>query len=120
MLILKIILAIVSWGFFIYVIFNVPYPDSLPAANLSQLLAFFIPLFLSLILTINFIFKNMPSSIILSFGILLLLILKSLGALNLISIILTVLAVALLISYFQPNLTYPTFMPKIKHLRRKR
>lgn len=120
MLFLKIFLALIFWGVFIYVIFYIPYPDSLVVASPYQLFAFFVPLLIGLTLSIDFIFKKLSSSIILSLGIISLLVLKSLGALNLISLILILLALILLLSYFKPNLTYPEFMPKLKRRGRRK
>ena len=56
-IILKIFPALIFWGIFIFVIFQLPYPESLTQASLFQLLAFFIPLFLALVLTLNLFLK---------------------------------------------------------------
>ncbi len=129
---LKIFLALIFWSLFIYVIFTVPYPESLPQASSFQLLSFFIPLFLALALTANLLINNIPSSLIFSLGIILLLFLKSLKAINSIAIILIIIAILLVISYFKTpksirptrsgfkNLTSSNFVPKLRNLRRKR
>ena len=91
-IILKIFPALFFWGIFIFVIFYVEYPKSLTQATLFQILAFFVPLFLALSFTLSYI---------LSLGIILLLILKSLDALNLVTSALTLLAVYLFLSYFK-------------------
>jgi hypothetical protein len=128
---INMILAVSSWVVFILVIIFVDYPKTLPTATTVQLIAFFLPFFLSISLTINLIFKNLPSSMAFSLGIILLLILKTLQAINSLSVILILLAIVLLISYFkgphqpQPktaikNLTSHSFMPKLKNLRRKK
>ena len=57
-LILTILLLLFSWGIWVYVIFNVPYPESLTKGDSFQLLSFFIPLFLALIFSTNIILKN--------------------------------------------------------------
>lgn len=128
-IILKLIPALFFWGIFIYVIFNIPYPESLTQANSFQLLSFFIPLFLALIFSINLIFKNILRSIFISFGAIILVILKALDSLNLVSAAITILAVALLVSYFKKGrnltpiksgLTSGSNIPKLKSLRRKR
>ncbi len=82
-------------------IFYVPYPKSLTQANLFQILIFFIPLFLSLSFTFDLILNLSLVSYILSLGLILLLILKSLDALNLVTAVLTLLAVYLFLSYFK-------------------
>ena len=120
-LILKIIPALILWGIWIYVILNVPYPESLTKADPFQLFSFFIPLFLALIFSINLILKNILRSIFISFGIIIFLILKALDSLNLVSAVVTTIAVWLLISYFNPirstqagaNLTSRSFIPKL-------
>ncbi|OGE14711.1 hypothetical protein A3F00_03475 [Candidatus Daviesbacteria bacterium RIFCSPHIGHO2_12_FULL_37_11] len=121
-LILKIIPALFSWGIFVYVILNVPYPESLTRADSFQLLSFFIPFFLSLIFSINLALNNILRSIFISFGIIILLVLKALDSLNLVSTGLTVLAVILLLSYFKRSshltpiksgLTSGSFIPKL-------
>lgn len=128
-LVLKIIPALILWGSWIYVIISVPYPESLTKASSYQLLSFFVPLFLALIFTINLFIKNILRSIFISFGIIILLILKALDSLNIVSAGLTILAVLLILSYFKPikhltptksGLTSGSFIPKLKHLRRKR
>src|SRR5688572_13659157 len=97
----NIIVVIVFWSFFALVIFKVPYPNSLTSANALQLLAFFIPLFLCLTFTFNIFFKFLPRSIAIAFGLIIVLLLKPLGSLNLVSAGLTTVAVFLLFSYFK-------------------
>ena len=121
------------WGVFILVIFNVEYPNTIPEASLFQLVAFFLPLFLSLTFTVNLIIRNIPSSVAFSLGIILLLALKSLNSVNSLTVILVIIATVLLISYFKTanqrpstkrsgssDLTSNKFMPKLKNLRRKK
>ncbi len=128
MTILKIFLTLIFWSVWIYVIFTVPYPDSITQADSSQLLSFFIPLFLALTATVNLLLKNLPSSIILSLGLILLLILKALQSINTISVILTLAAITLLISYFKgfenltpikSGLTSSLNMPKLTRWRKR-
>ena len=95
----RIILALIFWGVFTYVIFNVAYPKSITDASFFQLIFFFVPLFLSLIFTLN-IFLNFLHSFFISSGIILLLILKALNILNFVSATLTILTVYFFISYF--------------------
>jgi len=131
--ILKIILALISCGIFTFVVFNIPYPETLTRANLFQLFSFFIPLFFALIFSLN-IFLKILHSILISFGIIILLILKALDSLNLVSALLTIVAIGLLISYSRKShnpsthstrsgsidLTSGSNIPKLKRLGRKR
>lgn len=118
---LKAIPALIFWGIFILVIFTVPYPETLTSASSIQLLVFFIPLFLSLAFTFEIFIKFLPRSIALSFGLIILLILKPLGSLNLVSAGLTIVAIVLLISYFKKKrLTIHSNVPKIKNLSRRK
>jgi len=121
-LFLKILLSLIFWGVFIYVVFQIPYPESLTQASINQLLYFFIPLFLALIFTSNLLLKSILRSILISFGIILLLVLKALDSLNIVSALLTIIAVGLLISYFKTptSLTSGSNIPKLRSLRRKK
>lgn len=113
----KITLALFFWGIFIYVIFNIPYPNSLTQASLLQLLSFFSSLFLAIIFTLN-IFLKFLFSIIISLGLILLLILKGLDLLNLVTAVLTLISVVLLLSYFKnikgKRLSFRSQIPKLK------
>ncbi len=102
-IILKIIPVIIFWGIFIFVILQIPYPDSLTQANLSQSLFFFLSLFLAVTATANIFLKNLLISSLISLGVAALLILKALEALNIVTTVLIVAAIALLISYFKKN-----------------
>lgn len=121
--ILKLIPVLVLWATFAYVVLQVPYPDSLTQANLIQLLAFFIPLFLSITLTLNLILKNIFISGSISLGIIFLSFLKALDSLNLITAILVILSAGLLISYFRKikrrNLTKWPRIPKLTNMRKQ-
>lgn len=118
---LKAIPALIFWGVFTLVIFTIPYPETLTSASSIQLLAFFIPLFLSLVFTFEIFIKFLPRSIALSFGLIILLILKPLGSLNLVSTSLTIVAIFLLISYFKKKrLTSRSNVPKIRNLSRRK
>lgn len=128
---IRVFPLIIFWGTFIGVILFLPYPDSLPQASFLQMIAFFIPLFLAITFTVDLVLKNIPSSIAFSLGIILLLALKALKSVNSLYIILIVLAVGLLVSYFKSmrspltrsgsnDLTSSSFVPKLKNLRRKK
>lgn len=105
------------WVIFIYVVLQVPYPESLTQANLTQLFAFFIPLFLAITLTLNLFLKNIFISGSISLGIIFLSFLKALDSLNFVTAILVIVSAELLISYFRKikrrNLTK---LPKISKL----
>lgn len=120
----KVIPALVFWGVFIYVVLKVPYPDSLTSANLTQLLSFFIPLFLAIAFTLSLLFKNIFMSASASLGVIFLLFLKALGSLNLVSAVLIIIPVGLLISYFRKikhkGLTNHSKIPKLTNLRRQK
>lgn len=101
MLILKLIPALILWGMFIYVVLQIPYPESLIQATSTQILPFFISLFLALIFTFNIFLKNIFLSFSTSLGIIFLLILKALDLLNFVSGALIIISVGLLVSYFR-------------------
>lgn len=113
----KIILPLIFWGIFIYIIFNISYPNSLTEATFFQLLSFFLSLFLAIISTIN-IFLTLIISTIISLGLILLLILKGFGLLNIVTAILTLVAVGLLLSYFRninsKGISFKSQIPKLK------
>ena len=122
---LKIFPALIFWGIFIFVIFQLPYPESLTQASLFQLLAFFIPLFLALVLTLNLFLKFIFFSASISLGIIFLLLLKALNTLNFVSAALIIVAVGLLLSYFRKNkvkhnLTSLSKISKLTSLHRKK
>ena len=119
-----LVLTTIFWLGFIFVIFQVPYPESLTSANTTQLISFFVPLYLSLIFTLNIFLKNISISASLSLGLIFLLILKALDSLNFVTGILLIISVYLLVSYFKKGgssgLTLSSKIPKLHSLRRKR
>ena len=120
---IKIIPAIIFWGIFTFVILQIPYPENLTQANSIQVISFFMPLFLALSLTMNFFFKNILSSGSIALGLIFLLILKSLDSLNIVTGILTIIAVSLLVSYFRKpkrnNLTKTSKISKLHAMRKQ-
>src|SRR3989344_997006 len=118
----KIISALILLGIFLLVVFTVPYPNTISSANSFQLLTFFIPLFLFMVLTIGVFLKNIYISGSLSLGLIFLLILKSLDSLNLVTAILIIITIYLLVSSFRRakrgSLTKWPKIPKITKLRR--
>ncbi|OGE43862.1 hypothetical protein A3B45_02420 [Candidatus Daviesbacteria bacterium RIFCSPLOWO2_01_FULL_39_12] len=118
----RILPALIWWGIFIYVILQIPYPESITQANIIQLLTFFFPLFLAATLTLNIFLKNIFISTSLSLGLIMTLFLKALDSLNLVTGILLIISVGLLISYFRKirkkSLTNYSKIPKLTHVRK--
>lgn len=106
--ILKIFSALIFWIIWILVIFYVPYPESLTQASAWQILAFFTSLFLALTFTL---------SAPIALGIVFLLLLKALDALNFVSAALIIIAVVLLLSV---RLTSSKKISKLTSLQRQR
>lgn len=101
MALVKFLLALFFWGIFVYVIFQIPYPNSLTQASVFQLSAFFTPLFLALTSTINIFFKFLLRSVLISAALMVFLTLQALQTLSLLTFILTSVAFGLFISYFK-------------------
>lgn len=119
----KIFPAVLLWAIFAYVVSQVPYPQTLTQATSYQLFSFFIPLSLAFIFTFNIFLKNIPLSASFSLGLIFLLILKALDALNLVTGILILITVGLLFSYFRQvkvrsNLTKLPKIPKLTRLKK--
>lgn len=93
-------------------------PASLTNTNIFQFLLFFIPLFFLLTFIFNLFFNFFLRSLILSLGIILLLIFKSLDLLNFVSSLLTILATILLIISFKKPKVFQ--QSKIKSLKLKK
>lgn len=129
-LLLKIIPALVFWGIFVFVVLQIPYPNSLTQANFIQIIPFFVFLYLALLFSCNIFLKNVFLSSSITLGLIFLLILKALDSLNLVTVILTLLAIGLLLSYFKKikrkepthsgfkNLTKQSKIPKLMHMRK--
>ena len=119
---LKALPLLLFWGIFAIVIWQIPYSDSLIQVNKYQVLLFFIPLFLAICTSVNLIIKNFLSSASISLGLLFLLVLKALDSFNVVTVILTVLATILLVSYFRRtkkgHLTNAQKIPKLTHIRK--
>lgn len=86
-LFLKLVPALIFWVIWILVIFYVPYPESLTQASTWQIFIFFAPLFLAITFTL---------SVPIALGVVFLLLLKALDALNFVSVALVVAIVVLL------------------------
>lgn len=122
-MILSVVPVFVSWVIFTYVVLQVPYPQTITSANTFQIFSFFTSLFLSLSFTINLLLHFMLKSIIISFGIILIIVLKALNSLNIVSFGLTVIAFGLLLSYLKKQksrLTSRSNVPKIRNLSRRK
>ena len=120
----RLLPVIICWSVFIYVILNISYPDSLTQASFFQLAIFFIPLFLALTFTINLFLRFILFSFSISLGIIILLVLKTLDSLNIASVILTIITISLLLSYFRQmkrkKYDIKSRFPKMLNLGRKR
>lgn len=116
------ILPIFFWGVFVFIVFKIPYPESLTQANFVHIGIFFISIFLALSFTFNFFLKNIAISSSIALGLILLLTLKALDTLNLVTGVLILISVGLLISYFKKakrkNLTKLPKISKLTSLRR--
>ena len=120
-MLIKIIISLILWAVFIFAVFQIPYPDTFTKSNSLQLLGFFIPLFLAIVLTINIFLKNIYMSGSISLALICLLILKALDSLNLITVVLLLITVGLLISYFKKrkrSLTNDSKIPKLTRLKK--
>lgn len=130
-IIFKILPALVFWGGFAYVVLHVPYPNSITAANYTQILPFFASLYLALVFTLNILFRNILFSSSVCLGLILLLILKALDSLNIVTGILIVITTYLLAGYFRKakkrgpstgsgfkNLTKQPKILKLTHIRK--
>lgn len=117
----KTIPAVIFWGAFALVIFQIPYPDSLPQANFQQISLFFISLFLAVIFTLNIFLKNILMSVSFAICLIFLLILQALDSLNLVTGVLVIISGSLLFSYFRKikksGLTKQTKILKLRSLR---
>ncbi|MBI3103609.1 hypothetical protein HYZ05_01585 [Candidatus Daviesbacteria bacterium] len=122
-ILIVILPALIFWGIFVYVVFQIPYPENITQANPTQLVGFFIPLYLAITFTLKAFLKNIFISGSISLGLLLLLILKALDSLNLVTGVLVIISVVLLVSYFgkmkKKSLTKLPKISKITHLRRR-
>lgn len=97
----KLIPVIFFAGIFALVLWQTQPPKNLTSATIFQILLFFIPLFLLLIFLLNIYFQFLVRSFVISLGIVLLLIFKSLETLNFVSGILTVAAIIFLVVSFK-------------------
>lgn len=117
----NIIPALFFWGLFIYVVLQVPYPETITQANILQVLSFFLPLFFALAFTLNTIFKNMFISFSISLGLVFALVLKALDSLNIVTGVLIIISIGLLVSYFRKRKKKSlTKLPKIHKLTKLR
>lgn len=90
---LKNILPALIFGvLFGFVVWYTSPPQTLTSGTITQILLFFIPLFLFLMFLLNIFLRFLIRGFVISLGIILLLIFKSLDMLNLVTIVLTILA----------------------------
>ncbi len=121
---MKTILALFFWGVFVYIVLQIPYPETIVQANITQLVYFFVSLFFSITLSVNILLRNIFISSAISLGVIFSLILKALDSLNLVTGGLLVISISLLISYFRrirtKDLTNLPKIHKLTHLRRQK
>lgn len=121
MLLVKKLLPVLLFGIILgLVILNITPPDSLTSASPWQIIIFFLPLFLFLTFLINILFGFLLRSLIISLGILLLLVLKSLDSLNLVSVLITLIAVGLLIKSLRNSSSSQSKIPNLSHLSKQK
>ncbi|MFH0937648.1 MAG: hypothetical protein V1808_05160 [Candidatus Daviesbacteria bacterium] len=106
---------------FIYVLFQIQPPLSLTTASFSHVAFFFIPLFFLITFILNILFQFLIRSLVLSFGLILILVFQSLGALNILSLTLVILATILIAKSFKkPQKGYQTKIPKVSKLAKQK
>lgn len=116
---LKKLLPIIFLGLCLgLVVWFIQPPASLTEASFFQAFLLFTPLFLLLIFIFNLFFDFFLKSFFLSFGLVLLLIFKSLDLLNFASFFLTILATILLVVSFKKPKQFQ--QPKIQSLKLKK
>ncbi len=121
----RIILFLLSIGILFLVIFFVTPPKSWPEASLFQMMAFFIPLLLGVLLLLDFFIKYLPHSFILSLGLILTLAFYGVNQLNILTGLLVLLIVLLSWRMFPKmrlprfRLTYGTKIPKLHLLKQE-
>lgn len=82
----NILFSILSLFIFLYVIFFIEAPSSWQTSTIPQILLFFLPLTAFLAFTINIFLNYLPRSFGISFGLILLLVLKAVDLLNIYTI----------------------------------
>ncbi len=97
----KLFPVLILWFAFVYVLFNVDYPQTLVQASWFQFISFFLTLFLAILFTLNIFLSFLAVSFFISLGLIILLLLQALHTLNLVTGILTIVAIWLFISYFK-------------------
>lgn len=114
MRILKLIIpAIFSISLFIFVLINVPAPNSWQEASTFQILAFIIPLLFMLLSVINLFSYNLITSFLISLGVIILIGLKAAHILNYFSTGLVILIFGGLVIHFKGGLTKEKRIPKL-------
>lgn len=110
-LLTKIGPGLVSGLILLIVIIQVPPPESLSQASPFQLVIFFLPFIALLTFLANLLFSYLPRSLVFSLGLSALLILQSLGLLNLPILVIIFLAAFLLLRVIKKP--HSVYIPKI-------
>lgn len=129
MTVFKKFLPVISSGIiFGFVIWQMEPPQSLTSASILQVLLLFAPLFTFLVFGLNLYFRFYPRSLIISLGIIILLVLKTLDTFNIISVAITIAAVTLISKSFKKVINWKTGsrsntlikIPRLSHLEKQR
>lgn len=119
----KKILPVIFFGTIVVLVaWLTPPPKSFTQASLFQLVEFFLPLLLFLTFLLNLYFKFFLKSLIFSVGSVILLILQGLAALNIISALLTTIAIFLITKSLKKPVSssYQSKIPKLSRLSRQK
>lgn len=103
------------------VIWQVKPPQTVFDASLTQLVLFYLPLYLLLTSLTNLYFQFLPKSLIASLGLILLPVLKSLDSLNLVTFTLTIVSSILITKSFKKTqkTTFGREIPKLSRLKKQ-
>jgi hypothetical protein len=104
----KFSLSLIPLAFFLAVIYFTPPPISWEQASNAQILFFFLPLLLFLMLFINIFFSYLPHSFIGSLGLIMLLAFQGSHLLTPISAVIIIVVTLIFMRLF-PKLRYPRF-----------
>lgn len=118
----KVLPVLFFAGLFVFVVYQITPPASFTSASIFQMGIFFLPLLLFLVFLLNFFLNFFLRSVIFGVGLIILLILKGLDALNPVSFGLTVIAIFLLSRSLRKPKSKPTQnnIPKLSRLVKQR
>ncbi|HBR20185.1 hypothetical protein A2617_01515 [Candidatus Daviesbacteria bacterium RIFOXYD1_FULL_41_10] len=104
------------------VIWQIVPPKSFDIASYFQIIVFWVPLFLLLFFILNLFIRFFLRSFIITLGIILLLVIKTLDIFNILTVILTILSIIFLVKTFKKprRKFYRGKIPKISKLAKQR